>query len=284
MNEVFNLSLNTDGWDFVHSKMSDEDQKAFHEFGDARVSHKMLKSTLMSALVTLIYFTTMALIHGSSKFVLYVTPCLIFTFFLRIPCILFLLWHCEKLKDKKYKISSKVTICVPYCRIFSSFASQITLSLFLLARILNGRCHSLDQLHMWSCNSEIDSRALPQEFMVILMMYPIANSIIFKNLPIIHVYVSWLASLVVIALFIGIAGATQSIPALLLYLPFSGAFLMENYRQDLILFHVVKSQKKLLLENKQMSDEMATELRHMIANVAHDLKTVPFLPLFPFLC
>jgi signal transduction histidine kinase len=115
-------------------------------------------------------------------------------------------------------------------------------------------------------------------------MYPIANSIIFKNLPIIHVYVSWLASLVVIALFIGIAGATQSIPALLLYLPFSGAFLMENYRQDLILFHVVKSQKKLLLENKQMSDEMATELRHMIANVAHDLKTVPFLPLFPFLC
>ncbi len=50
-------------------------------------------------------------------------------------------------------------------------------------------------------------------------------------------------------------------------------------RQDLILFFVVKKQKKLLIENKRMSDEMTTEMRHMIANVAHDLKTVNMFPL-----
>jgi signal transduction histidine kinase len=133
---------------------------------------------------------------------------------------------------------------------------------------------------MWNCNSEFESRALPQELIVALMLYPIANSIIFKNLPAKHVAISWGLSLAVISLFIGFTGLTQSLPALVFYTPFSAGFLLENHRQDLILFHVVKSQKKLLLENQQMSDEMATELRHMIANVAHDLKTVLILSLF----
>jgi signal transduction histidine kinase len=50
--------------------------------------------------------------------------------------------------------------------------------------------------------------------------------------------------------------------------------LYENYRQDLILYFIVKRQRKLLAENKQFGEDQATELRHMIANVAHDLKTV----------
>jgi hypothetical protein len=160
--------------------------------------------------------------------------------------------------------------------IVTNFASQGTLALFLLARIMNGRCNNLNQLQMWNCDSEIDSRALPQEIMIALMLYPIGNSIIFKQLQFNHVVISWLSTIVTISIFIGIANVTQSIPALLLYIPFSGFYLWENHRQDLILFFVVKSQKKLLAENKQMSDEMATELRHMIANVAHDLKTVIF--------
>jgi signal transduction histidine kinase len=49
--------------------------------------------------------------------------------------------------------------------------------------------------------------------------------------------------------------------------------LYENQRQNLILYFVVKRQRKLLAENKQLSEETTTELRHMIANVAHDLKT-----------
>eukprot|EP01034_Spumella_vulgaris_P038143 gene38143-47084_t len=53
-----------------------------------------------------------------------------------------------------------------------------------------------------------------------------------------------------------IANATQSIPALIIYVPVSIMFLLENHRQDLILFFVVKSQRKLLAENKQMSDDM----------------------------
>jgi hypothetical protein len=279
MDELFNLPLDTDSWDFITAKLSVEDQLAFSEFKLGRISPKISQAAFFLTMLTFAYFTTFALIHGSAKFMIFMLPCLIFTLGLRIPCIFFLFFILRK-RTAKQVISPVMLRMLPYCEVFVTISSQGTVALFLLARILNGKCNSLNQLDMWNCSSEFTSRALPQELVIALMLYPIANSIIFKNMAAKHVAISWVLTLVVISLFIGCTGATQSIPALIIYFPFSGAFLLENHRQDLILFHVVKSQKILLLENKQMSDEMATELRHMIANVAHDLKTVKFNPLF----
>ena len=46
-------------------------------------------------------------------------------------------------------------------------------------------------------------------------------------------------------------------------------------RQTLSLFLVNQSQKRLLDDNERLAEENhAKELRHMIGNVAHDLKTV----------
>eukprot|EP01034_Spumella_vulgaris_P044660 gene44660-biopygen37992 len=48
----------------------------------------------------------------------------------------------------------------------------------------------------------------------------------------------------------------------------------EAQRQSMSLFLVSQNQENLLLENERLADEThATELRHMIGNVAHDLKT-----------
>jgi hypothetical protein len=279
MDELFNLPLDTDSWDFITAKLSVEDQLAFSEFKLGRVSPKISLAAFVLTICTFTYFTTLSLIRGSPKFIIYMLPCLIFTLGLRIPFIVFLFYMLKKRKEKQ-AIHPVLKYILPYCELFVTFSSQGTVALFLLARVMNGKCNSLNQLDMWNCNSEFESRALPQELIVALMLYPIANSIIFKNLPAKHVAISWGLSLAVISLFIGFTGLTQSLPALVFYTPFSAGFLLENHRQDLILFHVVKSQKKLLLENQQMSDEMATELRHMIANVAHDLKTVLILSLF----
>jgi hypothetical protein len=49
----------------------------------------------------------------------------------------------------------------------------------------------------------------------------------------------------------------------------------ENCRQSLGVFLLAQSKQKLLDENDRLAKEtQATELRHMIGYVAHDLKTV----------
>eukprot|EP01034_Spumella_vulgaris_P034241 gene34241-biopygen29168 len=50
--------------------------------------------------------------------------------------------------------------------------------------------------------------------------------------------------------------------------------LYESQRQNMSLFLLTQNQENLLLENERLADEThANELRHMIDNVAHDLKT-----------
>jgi hypothetical protein len=274
MEEISEFTLvNTDSWDFISSKLSDEDQSAFDEFKLGRVSAKISQAAFLLSVSAFIYFTVMSLIHGSREFVLYMLPCLVFTLGLRIPAVFFLFFMLKK-RYNQIEASPFLQRILPYCEVFVTLSSQGTVALFLLARVLHGKCESLNQLDVWSCSSEFKSRALPQELLIALMLYPIANSIIFKNVHFKHVVMSWVLTLVVISFFIAFTGATQSIPALVFYAPFSGGFLLENHRQDLILFHVLRSQKRLLVENRQMSEDKQTEMRHMIANVAHDLKTV----------
>eukprot|EP01034_Spumella_vulgaris_P009926 gene9926-12598_t len=56
------------------------------------------------------------------------------------------------------------------------------MALFLLMRMYNGRCRSLNQLDMYNCDSDMGSRALPQGFMMILMFFPLNYSCIYKSL------------------------------------------------------------------------------------------------------
>jgi signal transduction histidine kinase len=62
-----------------------------------------------------------------------------------------------------------------------------------------------------------------------------------------------------------------------IYAILGGMLLYENQRQNLQLFVLAEKLTHSLEENERLADEThATELRHMIANVAHDLKTVSF--------
>eukprot|EP01034_Spumella_vulgaris_P040771 gene40771-50450_t len=151
--------------------------------------------------------------------------------------------------------------------------ASLTPALFLLGRLYNGECRSLNQLDMWSCNSGYASRTLPQESVLILMIQPICYSVAFKSLRFELVMATWVIIMCTLCIGVWMAEAYQSIPTIIIYVPLSLIILLENYRQDLILYFVVKSQRKLLAENKVMAEERTTEMRHMIANVAHDLKT-----------
>ncbi len=67
----------------------------------------------------------------------------------------------------------------------------------------------------------------------------------------------------------------DTLTALIAFIPLATLLLYENYRQKVALFLLTQSQKNLLEENERLAAEThANELRSMIGNVAHDLKTV----------
>jgi hypothetical protein len=279
MDSEFDFALNTDMWDFIGSRLSrfeQADRKAFTGFSAARVSNRTVTISLLIVILNLIYMYFMIFTDASKEVVFSMLPALLFTIFLRIPVVIFLSVYRSKYEGKQ-KIHPVLKSWIPFFESFTIIASTITIALMLMARVYNGRCRSLNQLEAWKCNSEYSSRALPQEFLLVLMINPVVNSIVYKSLRFEHVMLSWIIVMATLFICVGYANATQSLPAICTYIPTSLLLLFENHRQDLILFFVVKSQKKLLVENKRMSDEMATEMRHMIANVAHDLKTVILL-------
>jgi hypothetical protein len=92
MEEAINLALNTDGYDFVGSNLSDEDEKAFAEFGFARVSGRITTAAFVLSMSFLTYFMTLSLIRGPPNFLIFMYPCLIFTFGFRLPAIIYLFW------------------------------------------------------------------------------------------------------------------------------------------------------------------------------------------------
>jgi hypothetical protein len=281
------LTLNTDVRDFLGSNVSHfkyGDKEEFYKFSSARVSARTLTFATVFSIMIIVYYFTMAFIHASPEHALSFIPS-VFTVLLRLPNVLIML-YIRKKSERKEIISPTLQRIGRFCESAHIMGSSFTSIFFLFGRLYNGECSSLDQVYSWSCNSGLASRTLPIESVVILLIQPLSYSIAFKSLRFEYVMATWV--IIICALFgaIGMVEAYQTLPALIIYIPLSGIVLLENHRQDLILYLVVQSQRKLLAENKQMSEERTTEMRHMIANVAHDLKTVcfclvSFLFLFP---
>lgn len=99
--------------------------------------------------------------------------------------------------------------------------------------------------------------------MVSVLMYLILRSAKWEV-----VIFSYLMNVFVIAFCIFYFHFEGSVPTFFSFLPFSTLALYEYRRQIMRLF-------EMNLEHTRMMEEVqANELRHMIGNVAHDLKTV----------
>lgn len=264
--------------DSLHGSMviEKEDEEAFQRFCDLRISSRTINVVGTILFLVSIYMYTLSLLHPKSWY--FLASIFGINFFVRNPLTVILIYYRNRiqrgLKSPSYLVSLEplFPVALNILSVFSSFS----LSMFLLARVLNGKCESFDQLHMWSCNSEYDSHALPQELIIALMLLPLLYSIAFKAIRTEYVFLSWVIIVVNIIIAIAISSAYQSIPALVLYIPLSLLTLWEIHRQKVLIFLLLKKQQTLMDANKKLSEESQNELRFMIANMAHDLKTVRF--------
>jgi hypothetical protein len=160
-----------------------------------------------------------------------------------------------------------------------------TLSLFSLIsfrRTLQGSCDTDNIMNYWNCNPEAANGNPPYDTSFILMLIPIIFSTGMRESRILLSLFGWLA---VIATLLVCSLLLQSnfIYIACLYALISGGIIFDSFRQSFNLFLVNRKLKNTLELNKKLAEQnKATEMRHMIANVAHDLKTVKDFFVFSF--
>ncbi len=153
--------------------------------------------------------------------------------------------------------------------------SCIAISFIIITIGYNGPCPHPSHPHQsWGCNRS-SVHQMPEDYMMASLTVPLLLAVIVKG-------AKWEA---IIIGFLIICWANlftmfyweltnYSIETFLAYLPVCLLVLYENRRQSIALFLLAQNQENLLRENERLAEEThANELRHMIGNVAHDLKT-----------
>jgi signal transduction histidine kinase len=147
----------------------------------------------------------------------------------------------------------------------------------LLTRVLRGQCEHSDSafFRSYGCNPLGSVNGLPPDSMFVLMVAQLSLTILHRDVNIKTQLFSWLLSLIVLTISAVITHARSFLTTVVMYGIISIFLLVETTRHHGILFHATQQMRESLKENELMANQVhATEMRHMIANVAHDLKTV----------
>eukprot|EP01038_Epipyxis_sp_PR26KG_P010192 gene10192-13710_t len=162
----------------------------------------------------------------------------------------------------------------PFLENLTMIGNAFIISLALLGRVENGQCKNDSFVHIWSCNPEAESKALPNDTLFLLLCLPIVYSINLKAMRWLAVCTTWIFVVLAVAASIVFGGLHNSWSLLVMYIPISLLLIYENRRQYLEQFFTTEKLQTALEDNERLEKETrAAELRHMIGNVAHDLKT-----------
>lgn len=144
----------------------------------------------------------------------------------------------------------------------------------LFRRTMGGECGAAK---FWNCNPYASSGIFPVDSALILMFVPLSFITFIRGPVFLWTFVSWI---LVVAFLIGTSIYLETLKGIVIILVyvFSSIFIMfDFYWQSFIMFYMNRRLDETLKENERLAeDQKATDMRHMVANVAHDLKTVSF--------
>lgn len=151
------------------------------------------------------------------------------------------------------------------------------LSLVLFALAHNGECSESGIQIAQSCNYSGDPKMLPMDLVMTLFFGPIIHAVVLKGASFFSVIVA--LAMNATSLFATMYFYSMSFggPLILLFCPMCVLVLYEFQRQGIVVFLMTQSQEVLLEEIDRLSSQTSKELRSMIGNVAHDLKTVSLI-------
>jgi hypothetical protein len=139
---------------------------------------------------------------------------------------------------------------------------------------------------MWYCNPHADMNDLPKDTLIAVIMIPISSAMTFKIKNWNNLVIEWLISSSALVFAVYSARAWVIAPVIALMIVINILMSVENQSQNISLFTLscdlesktieigLEMDNKMSNMDKIAAEKSATELRHMIGNVAHDLKTV----------
>lgn len=270
--ESINLSDHVTFW--LTFKESQQ-QTAFEEFKSSQASlyvfiglHMVMCAYfLFSGWATYEYFPS----HFSfAIFIISIlTPALIGTIIISIR----IYQHKTSYKSQYTKILSVLT---KHLESIWLFGTSFVFSLSIVIIGQNGLCEpGIDDFEKTQgCNIGSENQ-MPEDMMMINIFIPVLFALMVKGAKWSYVVLAFLTSVFTVLFTMIYYDLMTSLPAFLYFIPVCMIVMYENQRQSISLFLLTQSQKNLLEENERLAAEThANELRHMIGNVAHDLKTV----------
>ena len=150
-----------------------------------------------------------------------------------------------------------------------------TLGFWLLFRLAEGQCASILSIDNFTCNPFQDEFGLPIESVLGLMLVPLTFCVVLRGTSFRMQLVTWAVTIAFIISTAAFVNIQQNLPYIFFFGPTSFVVMCECERQNQAIFEITRKLSQLLEENERLTAEAhASELRLMVGNVAHDLKTV----------
>eukprot|EP00981_Chlorochromonas_danica_P001433 scaffold300_cov173-Ochromonas_danica.AAC.1 len=144
----------------------------------------------------------------------------------------------------------------------------------MINKTVNGQCNSDKLYKNWNCNPLATANAIPFEMSILVMFCPLIYCVGVRGSGFSFTILLWVIGMATLIFSIVYSNATESILGLITYAVFSLVVLIESKKENYFLFFShLKLQETLRVREKAADEANAQEMRHMIANVAHDLKT-----------
>jgi hypothetical protein len=148
-------------------------------------------------------------------------------------------------------------------------------SLDLIQRTVAGQCPSTDIPHSFSCNNSAHAGSFPMESFFILLLVPVLFVCVLKET---RMYLNITAGVVAvfsISLCALLLASGRAVQIMIFYVMTAYVIMADSFKQCLLFYLLSRQLKKMIDANQKLAlQNKATEMRHLIANVAHDLKTV----------
>ncbi len=147
--------------------------------------------------------------------------------------------------------------------------------LALIRRTWDGSCANMAFHYVLACNPENEGRTFPFDSACVMMIVPILFAVVYREARIGVNLAAWSIVLFSIIFCCVLLESVRPLIFLIFYVVLSVVIMADSFQQYLLFFWLGRQLKKTLEANQKLAEQnKASEMRNMIANVAHDLKTV----------
>jgi hypothetical protein len=265
---------------------TDEEQKLFEAFQRADISLKSFIAFMTMSSVVSFYFRMRLYQYNPSQLNLFSLIFGVLTEFL-FGLLLITLTHYSRQSELLLKRNEwRIKVLGVSENLFTLFLT-ISRALLMITFIRNGHCpDSFDQYNI--PNSQVCNSGSPHQMheglMALLLVYPMMISMIVKSVKSEMVFFCWAITFFTLLVFFVSHDFRLSLFTFIAMSLVSVLKLWELQRQKISMFFLSQELRGSQTENERLEKEnRASELKHLIGNVAHDLKTVRYFMFCSFL-